>query len=241
MNVPSYVQSYRAHLNHLLQIHSRDDAMAWIVGGQYEQIGILESSLLRTLGLQPGHTLVDIGSGSGRLPWKLRSYLTGKFIGTDILPELLDYAREKCGRTDWEFIANYRPTIPVADHSADFVTFFSVFTHLLDEDIYRFLAEAKRVAKPGGKIVFSFLDFEVESHWAVFTSTLANENENRVLNKFVSKPSIRRFARELGLKEERIYDGPEKWIQLTEPFTYIEGRRAEGTVEFGQSVAVYGT
>jgi hypothetical protein len=43
-----------------------------------------------------------------------------------------------------------------------------VFTHLLDEDVSRFLSEARRVAKQGGKIVFSFLNFECDSHWPVF-------------------------------------------------------------------------
>src|SRR4051812_20475115 len=61
----------------------------------------------------------------------------------------LAYAREKCGRADWQFVRNFEPTIPAPDAFADFVTFFSVFTHLLDEDIFRFLAEAHRVLKPG--------------------------------------------------------------------------------------------
>src|SRR5262245_28921812 len=65
MNVPDYVVSYKLHLARLIEAHGRDAAMEWIVGGQYSQIGILESSALRTLGLQPTDTLIDIGCGSG--------------------------------------------------------------------------------------------------------------------------------------------------------------------------------
>ena len=238
MQVPDYVASYRAHLARLIASQGRDSAMASVVGGQYDQIGILESSALITLGLQRQHTLIDVGCGSGRLPFRLKDYLTGRFVGTDILDEALDYAREKCGRPDWQFIANYLPSIPSEDSVADFVTFFSVFTHLLDEDIFRFLKEAKRVAKPGGKIVFSFLDFECDSHWPVFEATLSEQSPQRVINKFISKSAIRRWTRELRLNEEAIFDGPQRWITLTEPFTYIDGRPAEGVVEFGQSVAV---
>jgi ubiquinone/menaquinone biosynthesis C-methylase UbiE len=238
MQVPDYVRSYRELLAQFIQTYGREGAMEWIVGGQYAQIGILESSALRTLGLQPEHTLIDVGCGSGRLPNALKHYLAGKFIGTDILEEALAFAKEKCGRADWQFIAGHEPVVPADDAVADYVSFFSVFTHLLDEDIYRFLGEAKRVLKPGGMVVFSFLDFECETHWPVFESTIADRNPSRVLNKFISKGAIRRWCRQLGMQEHAIYEGNARWIQLTEPFTYADGRRAEGIVEFGQSIAV---
>jgi hypothetical protein len=76
MRVPDYVASYKKHLAHLVEVHGREAAMEWVVGGQYSQIGILESSALRTLDLRPEDTLVDIGCGSGRLPFKLKDYLT---------------------------------------------------------------------------------------------------------------------------------------------------------------------
>jgi SAM-dependent methyltransferase len=238
MQAPDYVSAYKAHLSRLIGAHGRDAAMELVVGGEYLQVGILESSALITLGLQRHHTLVDVGCGSGRLPYELRDYLTGAFIGTDILDDALRYAAEKCGRPDWKFIPNHLPTIPADDSTADFVSFFSVFTHLLDEDVYRFLAQAKRVARPGGRIVFSFLDFECESHWHVFEATMADRDPQRVINKFISKGAIRRWSRALGLRLEAIHDGPHPWIQLTRPFAYRDGRRAEGVVEFGQSVAV---
>ena len=118
------------------------------------------------------------------------------------------------------------------------VSFFSVFTHLLDEDIYRFLQEARRVTRPGGKIVFSYLDFEVVSHWTIFEQTLADANPDRVLNRFQSKASLRRWCQQLGLEIEALHDGTEAWIKLTEDFHYIDGRLASGIVEFGQSVGV---
>ena len=238
MEVPKYVNAYEELLDQLIAAHGREQAMSLIVGGQYREMGILESSALFTHGLQPEHNVVDVGCGSGRLAVALRPFLTGKLLGTDVLQKALDYAAEKCARPDWEFVRTVEPVIPAAAQSADYICFFSVFTHLLDEDIYRFLVESKRVARPGGVIMFSYLDFEVASHWTIFELTVADRNPNRVLNKFISKPAIHKWCAQLGLTVERLYDGPEPWIKLTEPFRYVDGREASGTVEFGQSVAI---
>jgi ubiquinone/menaquinone biosynthesis C-methylase UbiE len=239
MQIPDYVASYKALLAALVAAHGREKAMEGIVGGQYNEIGILESSALLTLGLRSDDCLVDVGCGSGRLAFALRNFLKGKFIGTDILDDALIYAREKAGRADWEYLETFGPVIPIPDRQADIVSFFSVFTHLLDEDIFRFLVEAKRVTKSGGKIVFSYLDFEVASHWAVFENTLADSNPNRVLNKFISKAAIVRWAKALSLEIERLYDGSESWIRLSEDIRYSDGRLASGVAEFGQSVGVF--
>jgi ubiquinone/menaquinone biosynthesis C-methylase UbiE len=239
MNIPNYVTAYKQHLASLIEIHGKEEAMALVVGGDYEQIGVLERSALISLGLKPSHNVIDVGCGSGRLPFALKDWSKGIYVGTDIMEEALDYAKEKCDRKDWKFISNFDQSIPVENSIADFVTFFSVFTHLLDEDIYRFLLEAKRVSKPNGKIIFTFLDFECESHWSIFEKYLEDLNPNRVINKFLSKDAIRRWARKIGLKEERLIDGSQKWIKLSTPFEYSDGRIAQGTVAFGQSIAVF--
>jgi ubiquinone/menaquinone biosynthesis C-methylase UbiE len=238
MEFPNYIKAYESLCDALIAQHGREQAMALIVGGMYREMGILESSALLTHGLRPEHNVVDVGCGSGRLAVALRPFLTGKFTGTDVLQKALDYAAEKCARPDWEFVRTIEPEIPPPAQSADYICFFSVFTHLLDEDIYRFLAESKRVARPGGTIVFSYLDFEVPSHWTIFELTVADRNPNRVLNKFISKGAIHKWCAQLGLTVEKLHDGHARWIKLTEPFRYVDGREASGTVEFGQSVAI---
>jgi ubiquinone/menaquinone biosynthesis C-methylase UbiE len=238
MQIPDYVSSYRAHLAQLVAAHGRDRAMELVVGGAYAEMGALEANALIHLGLQPGHTLVDVGCGTGRLALHLRDYLMGKYIGTDLLDEALAFARSTCGRPDWEFVSNHLPTIPAPDASADFVSFFSVFTHLLDEDIFKFLREARRVLKPAGKIVFSFLDFECYPHWEVFLRTVEDPNPNRVLNKFLAQETVRRWACRLALKTDAIRSGTDKWIPLPRPVTCENGKILEGLASFGQSIAV---
>lgn len=234
----NYIDTYQKTLRTLIAQHGEPAAMDLIVGGQFDNIGILELSLLKTLGLRPEHTVVDVGCGTGRLAAKLAPWLTGKYHGFDIIPELVQYAAKLVQRPDWEFGTTQGTNIPVADATADVVCFFSVFTHLEHDDMYRYLAESKRILKPGGTVVFSYLDFAVPSHWTIFECVLADRNPDRVLNQFVSKDAITAWTQHLGLNVARLWDGHERWIQLEKSFTYPDGRVAEGVVEFGQSVAV---
>ena len=148
--------------------HSNSKAMELAVGGEFEAMGFLEMETLKHFGLQEDAYLIDVGCGSGRLAKPLSEYLKGRYLGIDIVPDLVKYARENINRSDWRFKTADGLSIPEGEGRADAVCFFSVFTHLLHEQTYVYLQEAKRVLKPGGRIIFSFLDFSIPSHWAVF-------------------------------------------------------------------------
>src|ERR1035437_18951 len=96
---------------------------------------------------------VDVGCGSGRLAAQLSAFPSVRFVGCDVVPRLLSYAKDICQRDDWRFVEATGTAIPCPDGVADFVCFFSVFTHLCQEDIFRYLCEARRVLKPGGLVV----------------------------------------------------------------------------------------
>jgi ubiquinone/menaquinone biosynthesis C-methylase UbiE len=108
--------------------------------------------------------VIDIGAGSGRLASALKDLPKLRYFGTDVVPELLEFAQKKCGRDDWSFELVDEIEIPEADAVADFVVFLSVFTHLKEKESYRYLQEAKRVLKKNGTIVVSFLEPRIEMH-----------------------------------------------------------------------------
>jgi ubiquinone/menaquinone biosynthesis C-methylase UbiE len=209
------------------------------VGGEFDATGRVLRETLIHHGVQPHDYIIDVGCGSGRLAKPLAEYLAGNYLGIDVVPELLDYARTIVGRPDWRFQLASGLTIPEQDAKANFVCFFSVFTHLLHEESFVYLREAKRVLKPGGKIVLSFLDFRIDAHWRFFQGHVDEiGNGSQPLNVFISADMLREWARHLNLEVEVIKDGDERYIPLSEPVTFEDGTTFTDRASFGQSVCV---
>lgn len=213
-------------------------APARAVGGDFETVGRLEFELLRSLGMERDWSIVDVGCGSGRLAAQLAPWLTGPYLGTDILPELLDHARELCRRPDWSFVPTNGEAIPAENGSADMVCFFSVMTHITHEETWRYLLEAKRVLRPGGRIVSSFLEFRIRSHWAIFREDVQDRAPNKILNQFLSRDGFEAFAHNAGLRVAAFHDGDTPHIPFEGTLTFENGYRMTGLGNLGQSVCV---
>jgi len=203
--------------------------MAEAVGGFFDELGQLMLKIAVEAGLKPEHYLIDVGCGSGRLTKPAGSYLTGRYLGTDVVPALLDNAR-KYGKPGWRFEEASAIAIPEHDSAADVVCFFSVLTHLLHEDSFRYLRDAKRVLKPGGRIVFSFLEFRVFATRTVFRQMVERRDtgRERVVDQFVSRDAIEAWADELDLDVLKIVGGDENQI----------AEDGSGIYSLGQSVCV---
>ena len=231
--------TYAAHVDHVkASATSPDAAMREAIGGEFEAFGAMQRDLLISCGLRPDGYVIDVGCGSGRLAKPLSAYLTGRYLGIDVVQDLLDYASRLVNRPDWHFAPAPGLTIPSPDSAADIVCFFSVFTHLLHEQSYSYLRDAVRALKPDGKIVFSFLEFHIPSHWTVFEHNLTNIGTNCHLNQFMSRDGIQAWASHLGLKVLALHDGDKPHIPLRSPITMADGRVVRDLGNFGQSVCV---
>jgi ubiquinone/menaquinone biosynthesis C-methylase UbiE len=223
----------------LLRAHPRDEAMERAVGGQFELFGVLEHAVLHEAGLRPESSVVDVGCGAGRLAVQLARHEGLRYLGTDVVPALLEYARERTGRADFRFIHVDRVNIPAPDASADVVAFFSVLTHLLHEESYLYLQEAHRVLKPGGRVAFSFLELDTPTGWTVFEANLDWVRKRIVasqINVFLQRADIRLWARRLGFRVETLRDGEAGSVTVGP----AEATKAvpEGSYAFGQSLCV---
>jgi SAM-dependent methyltransferase len=232
------IEKYNELVAQLRSNFGDETAFEAAVGGDFVTVGSLEFALLRSLRLSATDLVIDVGCGSGRLAIQLAPLSSLRYIGTDIVPELLEQARKIAKREDWRFEVTDGLEIPCEDGVADFVCFFSVFTHISHEDCFRYLREAKRVLRPGGRIVFSFLEFYMFSHWPIFEASVDHGHTYDHHNQFIERTAIDAWRSRLGLNLDLIADGDKPHIPIDVDLRWHDGRVMKDYGALGQSVAV---
>jgi SAM-dependent methyltransferase len=141
----------------------------------FEEFGKIQfNHYQRYTPFDPDMTIVDLGCGMPRLAFPLFNFLkTGRYIGIDVIRDSMAWCQKNITPRYPNFTFHhfdafnelYNPygcyrtkdfSIPVDDRTVDRIFLYSVFTHLLEDEVLHYMREFRRILKPDGLAFATF-------------------------------------------------------------------------------------
>jgi SAM-dependent methyltransferase len=168
-----------------------------------------------TVGFGAGDVILEIGCGIGRVGRELSRECLHWF-GADISSGMLGHAATRLsGRANTTLVE--LATVGLQEFpgdSLDLVYCTIVFMHLLEWDRYRYVEEAFRVLRPGGRCYFDNFQLDCESGWQLFREGGRHPLDRRPahISMASSREELRTYLEKAGFEGIRIYELPNELL-----------------------------
>jgi SAM-dependent methyltransferase len=136
-------------------VHSMAHGAAAAGGAPYYADLVVDA--LRSTGFEPAAAMrgLDFGCSSGRVVRVLAAAFPDiEWHGCDPIPDAIEWARENLPGIRFERSPEY-PPLPYEDGSVDFAFAISIWSHFSEAAALDWLAEMRRIVKPGGRLVLT--------------------------------------------------------------------------------------
>ena len=183
----------------------------------------LETLVDECLQLTGSESLLDIGTGIGDFPGRLRSSgHTGRLIGLDISAGMV--AKAQAVHHDVEFIRGDARALPFADHSFDVATARHMLYHV--PDIKAALCEVCRVLTPSGQFMaLTNADGYLREFWDAARRALHGDPAFTALLTEYSQPKY--FHDDLARHMRTVFNDlrvsiVDQWLEFTDSIPILE-------------------
>lgn len=179
-----------------------DDQDAWYhdpLGRWVEQTE--QALLLDVLALHEGQTVVDINAGTGRLARTLAASTGANLLAAEPCRSVRDIGEARTRGLPVRWLSGGPESLPVDDATADVVLLITVLEFVPDR--YRVFEEARRVLRPGGKLVVGALN--VLSPWAALYHHLGQQGIGPWASAHLWTPD--QLAQLLGISDAEVRGG----------------------------------
>ena len=139
--------------------------------------------------LQPQHSILDIGSGLGRMAVPFIGYLDtkGSYHGIDIVKTGINWCNKNIAADNPQFkfihsdiyndlyntsgkLKGEKYIFPFPEDNFELIFLTSVFTHMLQAEVEQYINEIARVLKPGGRCLATFFILNDEAETLMNTT-----------------------------------------------------------------------
>jgi SAM-dependent methyltransferase len=194
---------------------SRSDAMKAVAGhdspDEWERSGrSTADDIAAETGLTAADAVLDIGCGAGRVGVHVAPRCR-RWIGADVSQQMLGHTREAlAGATNVELVHLTGDGLPVTlEGTVDVVYCTTVFMHLEEWDRYRYIKDAFRALKPGGRLYVDSFSLLSEDGWSLFEEMTRLRPADRPphISKASTPQELETFVRRAGFEAVRVREG----------------------------------